>query len=184
LNLHTRLAVSTLDGGGIIAYPTEAVWGLGCDPFNDQAVERLLQLKGRSRDKGLILVGADWQQFGWLLDDLDSSQQQRLRDSWPGPFTWLVPHRGRVPLWLSGRFDTIALRISSHPGVVELCRAFDSPLVSTSANPSGTRPAQQLFQLHRYFGDALDYIVPGALGGAAEVSSIRDVRTGQVIRSG
>lgn len=184
MNLHARLAAQTLNAGGVIAYPTEAVWGLGCDPFNYQAVERLLRLKARPLNKGLILVAADWQQFAWLLDDLEARQQQRLRDSWPGPNTWLVPHRGRVPQWLSGAFDTIALRVSDHPVVIELCRAHGAPLVSTSANLSGTQPALHVFQVRRHFGAALDYVVPGALGGAKLPSVIRDVHTGEVLRGG
>jgi L-threonylcarbamoyladenylate synthase len=184
LNLHVRLAAQALNVGGVIAYPTEAVWGLGCDPFNVQAVERLLRLKARSVKKGLILVAADWQQFAWLLDDLEPAQQQQLRQSWPGPNTWLVPHRGRVPLWLSGEFDTIALRVSSHPQVVNLCREHGGSMVSTSANLSGTQPALHAFQVRRYFGATLDYVVPGKLGGATAPSAIRDVRTGEVVRNG
>ena len=184
LEFQLRRAAAAVAAGGVIAYPTEAVWGLGCDPFQPLAVQRLLQLKARAGDKGLILVAGDWRQLGWLLDDLSPTHQARLRQSWPGPNTWLIPHRGRVPAYLCGRFDTIALRISAHPPVVALCAALDAPLVSTSANPSGARPATRLFQVHRYFGQALDQVLPGPLGGDRTTSVIRDLESGRLVRGG
>jgi L-threonylcarbamoyladenylate synthase len=184
LNLQIRLAAQAIEAGGVIAYPTEAVWGLGCDPFNPIAVERLLRLKARPLAKGLILVAAHWQQLDWLLHDLTPAQQSTMKETWPGPNTWLVPHRGRVPQWLSGNFDTIAVRVSAHPTVIQLCLEAGGPLVSTSANLATTQAATQIFQVRRYFGKALDYIVPGALGKSTAPSIIRDLRTGQVIRAG
>ncbi len=179
-----RLAAEAVARGGVIAYPTEAVWGVGCDPFSEAAVERLLELKQRPRDKGLILIAGDWQQLDFLLQGLSAEQMQQLKQTWPGPNTWLVPHHGRVPEWLCGRFDSIALRITAHPPVISLCEAAGGPLVSTSANTAGEAPALEMAQVQRYFGDRLDFILPGPLGGAAAPSRIRDLVTGEEIRAG
>ncbi len=177
-----RQAISVLRAGGVIAYPTEAVWGLGCAYDNQHGVARILQLKSRSPKKGLILVAADINQFDFLLEDLDPQVCGPLRASWPGPTTWLVPHRNRLPDWISGEHNTVALRVSNHPTVQALCRGFGGPLVSTSANPQGARPARFGFQARRYFGESVFY-VPGRVGASARPSQIRDLSTGAVIRA-
>ena len=180
--LRLRAAVQALDAGGVIACPTEAVWGLSCDPDNAGAVYRLLELKQRPVEKGLILVAASENQLGFLLQGLPEDQREQLRASWPGPATWLLPHRGRVPGWIHGEHDTVAVRVSAHPVVSALCRAFGGPLVSSSANPGGAQPARALFQVQRYFGPALDGLVPGATGAQDRPTGIRDLATGRIIR--
>jgi L-threonylcarbamoyladenylate synthase len=184
LDVRTRQAVHVLSGGGIIAYPTEAVWGLGCDPLDELAVGRLLDLKNRPPQKGLILVAASLQQFEWILCDLTAAQQSRLELSWPGATTWLVPHRGRVPTWIYGDHDTVALRVSEHPLVQQLCQAWGGPLVSTSANMAGCQPAREQYQVRRYFGDGVDYLLPGTVGAGRGPSMIRDLLSDKIIRPG
>lgn len=179
---HLRAAVDTLRQGGVIACATEAVWGLSCDPANEDAVARLLALKARPVEKGLILVAADQSQVGFLLSGLSAQQRQTLSDSWPGPATWLLPHRDLVPAWVTGAHATVAVRVSSHPVVSQLCEAWGGPLVSTSANPAGARPAREAYQVRRYFGDSLDYLLPGRVGAAARPTAIRDLCSGQIIR--
>jgi len=181
--LRYRLALAALAAGGIVACPTEAVWGLSCDPDSRPAVDRLLQLKLRPVGKGLILVAANERQLEFLLADLPAGQRAALAASWPGPNTWLVPHRGRVPPWIHGDFDTVAVRVSAHPVVRELCLAWGGPLVSTSANPAGAQPSRWGFQVRRYFGTALDAVLPGAVGGSARPSQIRDLATGDLVRA-
>ena len=171
----------TVREGGVIAYPTEAVWGLGCDPWNAAAVRQLLALKARPVEKGLILVAADMAQFAFLLDDLPEAWLDQLRGSWPGPNTWLVPHRGRLPAWITGRHDSVALRVSDHPLVRALC-AHTGPLVSTSANPAGQPAARSRLRVEQYFGGCLDAVLGGELGGRRNPSLIRDLRSGQVLR--
>ena len=180
--LHLKAAVSALREGGVIACPTEAVWGLSCDPNNRDAVTYLLALKSRAVGKGLILVASSPQQVEFLLSGLTPQQRQTVCASWPGPTTWLVPHRGVVPDWICGEHETVAVRVSAHPIVSALCAAWGGPLVSTSANPSGARPAREVFQVHRYFGDSLDYVLPGRVGAAARPTTIRDARSGQIVR--
>ena len=167
--------------GGVIAYPTEAVWGLGCDPWNAAAVERLLALKQRDPAKGLILVAASIEQFDFLLDDLPERWLDRLATTWPGPHTWLVPHQQRLPGWVSGEHESVALRVSDHPLVRELCAAC-GPLISTSANPAGRPAARSRLRVQQYFSDQLDGLLSGPLGGRKNPSTIRDLATAEVLR--
>ena len=182
-SLHLRTAVRALAQGGVLACPTEAVWGLSCDPDNPEAVWRLLELKQRPMEKGLILVAASAAQLEPLLAPLSEVQRGKLALSWPGPTSWLIPHGGLLPPWIHGDHDTVAVRVSAHPIVAALCHAWGGPLVSTSANPAGSAPATAAFQVRRYFREQLDYIVPGAVGKAARPSVIRDLLTDRIIRS-
>lgn len=167
--------------GGVIAYPTEAVWGLGCDPWNGDAVERLLALKDRPLHKGLILVADNIRQFDFLLEDLPVRWVDRLASTWPGPNTWLVPHQDRLPAWITGQHNSVALRVSDHPLVRDLC-ALTGPLVSTSANPAGRPSARSRLRVEQYFHDQLDGVLGGALGGRRNPSLIRDLQSGDVVR--
>ncbi len=178
-----RLCANALAAGGVIACPTEAVWGLSCDPFSDQAVQRLLDLKQRPAHKGLILVAADEAQLNFLLEGLPESLRQKVRVSWPGPNTWLVPHRGRVSPLVHGRFESVAVRVSGHPEVRALCRTHGSPLVSSSANVAGSPAPKTLLAVRNYFGGRLDAVLPGQVGSAHRPSVIRDVFTDEVFRA-
>jgi L-threonylcarbamoyladenylate synthase len=181
-SLRINRAIAALTRGGVIAYPTEAVWGLGCNPWDELAVGRLLSLKNRPVGKGLILVASCETQLSGLLTELSAAQRARLSLSWPGPNTWLLPHQGRVPTWIHGDHETVAVRVSGHPLVRSLCEAWGGPLVSSSANRAGAIAAQSQFQVRRYFSDELDYILAGALGGEAGPSQIRDLLSDQIIR--
>jgi L-threonylcarbamoyladenylate synthase len=176
-------AAESLMQGGVIAYPTEAVWGLGAAPDNEHAVLKILALKNRAEEKGLILVAADIEQFEPYLQGLSAEQRQPLTETWPGPNTWLVPHNGTAPDYIRGRFNSVALRVSAHPVVAGLCRAFGGPIVSTSANPQGMQPARQAFQVQRYFRGQLDDVAPGCVGKSANPTQIRDLLTGEILRA-
>lgn len=174
--------VRTLFQGGVIAYPTEAVWGLGCDPDNDYAVEEILRLKKRPVHKGLILVAASIDQLDFLLHDLAPEYRDKLAASWPGANTWLIPHKGRVSPLVTGKHPTVAVRVSAHPVVKTLCEGFDGPIVSTSANPMGLSAAKSQMQVRRYFAkEALSY-ASGVVGGRNAPSVIRDLYSDRVIR--
>jgi L-threonylcarbamoyladenylate synthase len=168
--------------GGIIAYPTEAVYGLGCDPRNEAAVRRLLALKRRPAHKGLILIAADFAQLALFLQPLSPADQARLAATWPGPLTWLIPARPETPGWLRGRHATLAVRVTAHPLAAALCWACGHPLVSTSANLSGRPPARTALAVRRQLGRNLDYLLPGPTGGAAQPTEIRDLRTERRVR--
>lgn len=176
------LAVHALRQGGIIAYPTEAVWGLGCDPHNEAAVRGLLALKQRDWRKGVILVAADIAQFEPYLRGLPADKLALLRATWPGPHTWLVPDNGAAPHWITGGRPTLALRVSAHPLVQALARRYRGALVSTSANPAGKPPARSISDVRRYFGNRLAAVLPGELGGQQNPTQIRDVMSGEVCR--
>lgn len=182
--IHLQHAAVTLRDGGVIAYPTESVWGLGCDPWRPEAVARIWDIKRRDPGKGLILIAAEWAQIAPWLNDLDAGEQALLRASWPGPVTWLVPVPSDFPTWLRGRHDSVALRVSAHPGVQALCRAFGGALVSTSANRAGKPAARTALDVRQRLGGELDYILPGATGGLARPTEIRDLRSRRVVRAG
>lgn len=180
---HPRLHIAArhLTRGGVVAYPTEAVWGLGADPFNRHAVASILDLKKRPSSKGVILVAASAAQFDFILQHLSSAQRRTLAASWPGPRTWLVPHNGKVPEWICGRFDTVAIRVSAHPVVRALCQTVGCPIVSTSANPQGLAPARYGYRARQYFAGRVEY-APGQVDLNAKPSEIRDLVSGQAIR--
>jgi L-threonylcarbamoyladenylate synthase len=178
-------AAQALQRGGVIAYPTEAVWGLGCDPMNEAAVLRLLAIKQRPVDKGVILVAGALEQFASLLDwsRLPADRAEAVHATWPGPRTWIVPATARVPHWIIGAHDGVAVRVSAHPAVVALCAAFGGPIVSTSANVAGAPPAFARDALDVELLARLDGITGGETGGLAAPTPIRDARTGRQLRA-
>ncbi len=178
-SFRAQCAARVVREGGVIAYPTEAVWGLGCDPWNEDAVYRLLALKARPVEKGLIVVAANIHQLDFLLEDLPDVWLDRLAGTWPGPNTWLVPHQERLPEWVTGVHESVAVRVTDHPLVQEMCH-LTGPLISTSANPAGRPAARTRLRVEQYFHDELDAILGGALGGRRNPSLIRDLVTGQV----
>ena len=181
--LDLQRACDHLLQGHVIAYPTEAVWGLGCDPYNQSAVKRIFAIKQRSPEKGLILVAASMEQLRPLLDPLSESQLNQLRSTWPGPITWLIPDSKKlIPGWIKGSHDSVAVRVSAHPLIRALCTQFKKPLVSTSANLSGEPTLRGRQELQQKIADKIDFIVEGELGTGKAPSEIRDLYTGQLIR--
>jgi L-threonylcarbamoyladenylate synthase len=177
-------AAAILQRGGVIAYPTEAVWGLGCDPFDEAAVRRLLAIKQRAVDKGLILIAGALAQFDALLDwdALPNDRAEAVFATWPGPHTWIVPTTGRVPHWITGAHDGVAARVSAHPDVVALCAALGGPLVSTSANRAGVAPSTTLAGCAPDLLALLDGVLEGETGGLTRPTQIRDAHTDAVLR--
>ncbi len=169
---HIRQAASCIGNGGVIAYPTEAVWGLGCDPADEDAVRYILSLKQRPESKGLIVIGSDLAQFEGWIKPLNPQDLAKVQSTWPGPVTWVLPCDDRVPVCVRGQHSSLAIRITDHPLVRALCER-TGPLVSTSANPAGREPARSALRVRQYFGDGLDYILPGDLGGRSAPSQIR-----------
>lgn len=167
-------------GGGVVAYPTEGVFGFGCLPDDAAAVLRILDIKNREPTAGLILLGAEAAQLvGWIGVPADD---ERLASSPDRPVTWIVPAHPEVPLWVRGAHENLAVRITRHPVAARLCRAARSPIVSTSANVSGRPPARNAFVLRRQFRGLVDCIVPGHCGPHHGPSEIRELETGRVLR--
>lgn len=176
-------AAQALRNGEVIAYPTEAVWGVGCDPFNEQAVQKLLDLKSRPVEKGVILAAGSIEQVAFLLDELSSQQRETVLATWPGPYTWILPDpKNQVPQWIKGDNSGVAVRVSAHSSVKSICQAYGHPIVSTSANPAGEQPARTQGEVSRYFASKSLFIVPGELGGQQKPTEIRDLTSGGLVR--
>ncbi len=169
--------------GGVLAYPTEAVFGLGCDPSNAHAIQRILQLKHRDPGKGMILVASNMQQLEPWIEPLSATKQSRLMRTWPGPITWLVPAAKHCPEILTGAHSTLAIRISAHPVVQQLCNTLGHALVSTSANLSKQTPARSTLRTRLIFGDHIDYLLSGQVGNENTPTSIYDLATGKEVRA-
>lgn len=180
------IAIKALTEGQVIAYPTEAVYGVGCDPDNLLAIELLLSVKQREKSKGLILIAAEFSQLTPYIDlkSITAAQQQLMLASWPGPVTWVVPARPGLTDWLTGQFSTIAIRVSDHPLVQQLCRAYGKPITSTSANLSGQPACRNAADVAIQLGDKVPVILDAATGGRLNPSEIRDISTGHIFRAG
>lgn len=176
-----RQAVDILTAGGIVAYPTESVFGLGCDPMNAAAVERIIEIKRRDPQAGFILLACDASQLRPYLGT-DPNKIPAVMESWPGPVSWVMPASALTPDWITGKRDTVAVRVTAHPLAAALCRAFGSAIVSTSANRSGRAAARSTIQVRKRFGSMVDYILPGDTGKEEMPSEIRDARSGAVLR--
>lgn len=178
-------AVAALNNKEVIAYPTEAVFGVGCDPDSEEAVMRLLALKQRPVEKGLILIAASFEQLQPYIDDSQLTEAQRATvfSRWPGPVTFVFPAKPTTPRWLTGRFNSLAVRVTDHPVVIALCQAYGKPLVSTSANLSGQPPCRTTAEAKAQFGDDFP-VVDAQTGGRLNPSEILDALTGERFRQG
>lgn len=176
-------AARIVRGGGVIAYPTEAVFGLGCLPRDRRAVRRVLAIKRRHWRKGLILIGADFEQLERYAVLPPEPRRSEVLASWPGPSTWVLDARGGAPRWITGARASVAVRVTAHPVAAALCRAVGDALVSTSANLSRRPPHRRLLRLRRDLGKRVDYVLAAPLGGLAEPTVIRDARSGHILRA-
>lgn len=181
-------AAQVLQQGKVLAYPTEAVWGLGCDPYNENAFLEILKLKQRPIEKGVILLAGQISQVEHLLTTLDPEIRKQIIQSWTEhshterATTWLLPADEQIPQWIKGHHPQVAVRVTNHPLCTALCNAFNGFIVSTSANPAGLEPARSLQEANQYFGAELNYL-NGDLGLSREPSKIIDAVTGAVIRA-
>jgi len=178
-----RYAAHVIRQGGVIAHPTEAVWGLACDPFNPRAIATILSLKHRPVSKGLILISGVSEHFEPLLQPLSETLKNRFYAPQNHPSTWLVPDiDNQVPKSVKGQYDTVAIRVVDHNELTDLTRVLGHPIVSSSANPAGMEPARSKLRVHQYFSTQLDYILPAELGVFSRPSIIRDLQTANTVR--
>ncbi|KAF1698623.1 Sua5/YciO/YrdC/YwlC family protein [Pseudoxanthomonas suwonensis] len=182
--LDIAAAIDLVRRGGVIAYPTEAVWGLGCDPANEAAVLRLLEIKQRPVEKGLIVVAAGLGAVRpWLARaQLPAGRMTEVCASWPGPNPWAIPATPLAPPWVTGSHRSLAVRVSAHPVVVALCEALGGPLVSTSANLAGQPPAYSRGELDPALLAGIDGVVGGQTAGLDRPTPIRAALDGSVLR--
>jgi L-threonylcarbamoyladenylate synthase len=167
--------------GGLIAYPTESCYGLGCDPRNPRALKRLVRLKGRDAGKGLLLIADRLKRLQPFMRPLNPTDRARVNRSWPGPVTWVVPASPACPRLLTGGRPTVAVRVTAHPDAARLCRELGMALVSTSANTSGKKPAQSAAECRRIFGARVRTIA-GRIGQRRRPSTLIDLATGTILR--
>lgn len=177
--------IQALQQQDVIAYPTEAVYGLGCDPDSEAAVLKLLTIKQRPVEKGLILIAANYSQLLPYIDEsaIPTKILEEILASWPGHVSWIMPATKTAPKWITGQFSSIAVRVSAHPVVQQLCLAFGKPIVSTSANLSGQPAIIDQSVLYEQMSGQVSVIMPGDLGGASQPSQIRNALTGAIVRS-
>ena len=178
--------VNALNYGSVIAYPTEGVYGIGCDPDNEQAILKLLDLKKRSPEKGLILVAASMEQLSSFIDlsQLTEEQINAIQATWPGPVTWIVPVKDGVSPLITGSFNSVAVRVTAHQQVRAICHLFGKPITSTSANLSGLSPCRNDKEVEEQLGNTDIVILEGKVGVRLQPTEIRDAKTGQVLREG
>ena len=179
-------ALNVLQNQGVIAYPTESVFGLGCDPDCERAIEKILQIKKRPAHKGLILIAANIEQLKNYADfsSLNAMQLAAIKKTWPGPFTWVIAAKKNLCKLISGDFDSVAVRVSAHPVVQQLCLQFGKPIISTSANLSGLEPCTTSQQVNDMFAKQplLESIIDAPVTGLSAPSQIYDARSGKRLR--
>ena len=187
-----------LQAGNLLAYPTEAVWGIGCDPFNEIAVKQILAIKQRPIEKGMIVITGDIAHIQPFLQPLPQEVVNTIATSWQSSdaqaTTWLLPIpaslQRKIPEWVTGGRDSLAIRVISHPMIAKLCNTIaqadnNNPfgfLVSTSCNLSGLTPANDFAAAYHYFGDAIGYLLGDTLG-FVRPSQIFDALTQQQVRA-
>lgn len=176
-----RSIAAYLARGGVIAYPTESCYGLGCDPANRNAVLSILKLKGRPQHKGLILIASEYAQVARYLSPLSAEEQKKLSDAGRNAITYLMPVKPSTPRWLRGKHDTLAVRMTAHPFARGLCNGVGSALVSTSANKSGMRSIKTYKECQRLFGSQV-WVLPGIVGKRKRPSTILNWADGRILR--
>ncbi|MGH8116727.1 MAG: L-threonylcarbamoyladenylate synthase [Rhodanobacteraceae bacterium] len=175
-------AAALLRAGGVLAYPTEGVYGLGCDPDNRAAFQRIFALKRRPPEQGVLLVAADFAQAAAWIGDAPAAAFARAKEVWPGAHTLIFPRSARVPEWVAGGHPGIALRVTAHAPAAALCRAFGGAIVSTSANRHGGAPARSAADIRDIFADEVDGVLDAPLGGLDRPTPITDAVSGAIIR--
>jgi len=175
-------AVNVLKQGGVIAYPTEYCFGLGCDPLNTKAIQRILAIKRRQANQGLILIAADIPQLEFYVNLSSAACYEDIIQSWPGPYTWTIEAKQGVSEWVRGMHESVAVRVPNHMESHELCRQFGDAIVSTSANRHGESELMTTQQVRNVLGDEVDHVVDAMVGGAVRPSQIRDGNTGERFR--
>ena len=201
----TVQAAHWLKEGQLLVYPTESVWGIGCDAYDKEAVQRILEIKQRPQAKGMIVITDSVERLASLLSSLTDEQRAPILKSWQADsghnndddlhykqaHTWLLPIpqtlATTIPPWITGQHQTVAVRVIAHPVIRQLCEQLVSAnnpfglLVSTSCNPSGQLPAVTFNDAYAYFGEQVSYLKAETLGYTLP-SQIRDATTGLIIR--
>ena len=174
--------IRAVSNGAVFGYPTDTIWGFGCHPMLAESVARILTIKNRSPEKGLILLSS---RLEYCAPYLDASPQQleTIRLPCAQPTSWLVPTSDYCPGWICGNFPTVAIRITDHPLLRIICDGLQAPIVSTSANRAGRVPVRNALQMRKQFAAELDFIVTGFSAGSGRPSEIKSLVSGTTVRS-
>lgn len=181
VSVSSRHLAAYLKRGGVIAYPTESCYGLGCDPSNRRAVQRILKLKRRPQRKGLILIASHYRQVAPYIQPLTPVEQARLQADGAQAITYLMPVKPSCPRWLRGKHDTLAVRLTAHSFARNLCRSVNQALVSTSANRSGMRATKTYAECQRIFGKSV-WVLRGNVGKRKRPSTIKAWGGDRIVR--
>ena len=167
--------------GGLIAYATASCYGLGCDPRNPKAIQKLLHIKSRPRHKGLILIAHDFDRLAPFVNRLSPAAQQKAEKKWPGPHTWLMPASPKTSRFVRGKHEKVAVRVDAHPNAVEVCRVLRMAITSTSLNKAGWQPVRTYQEALRQFGSKV-MVLPGRISRSKTPSTIQDFITDRIFR--
>ena len=170
-----------VDSGGVIAYPTEGVFGLGCDPLDYYAVSKILQIKKRGVSKGLILIASNLNQLSPYIIKPAQNRWQQVLKTWPGSVSWALTGSVLCPEWIRGAHPTVVVRVSKHPVVKAICDALGYAIVSTSANISSRAALDSAIKVRKALLD-VDLIVPGNTIIKGQPSKIYVAATGERLR--
>jgi len=186
MNIHINKAVKIIHEGGIIAYPTEGTFCFGCDPFNNTAVLRLIKIKQRNIEKGLILIASDWSQVASLVNinlNTCNNIRENINPVTKNPITWIFPATKKVPPCIASKSNSIIIHVTSHPVVKLLCQKYGAPIVGTSANIAKQLPAKTFKQTYSNFSNLIDFIIPGNAGNSKKTIEFRDIQTSELIHT-
>jgi L-threonylcarbamoyladenylate synthase len=165
-------AVACLQGGGIVAIPTETSYGLAVDPFNERALRSLFLLKRRELHKPILVLVNNVSQLDMIVAAVPVEYKSLMDTFWPGPLTLIFPGRQDLSPLLTGGTGTVGVRISSHPIAAKLCDLWGGPITATSANISGSSPANSAEEIHTIFASHIDCILDGGKSPGGICSTI------------
>jgi L-threonylcarbamoyladenylate synthase len=168
-------AAKVVTNGGVIAFRTDTFYGLGANPFNRDAVQRIKQLKGREDAKPVLIVISDREHVDRFVSESSQTFDLLAKTFWPGPLTLICRANAEVPEEITAGTETIGVRLPGDDKVRLLVQACGGALTATSANPSHQEPAKSAQEVFTYFGDAIDLIVDGGAAGTDHPSTVVNV---------
>jgi L-threonylcarbamoyladenylate synthase len=181
-----ELAASIIRGGGVVCHPTDTVYGLSCSPFDDVALERVFSIKGRGRNKGVLVLvpTVDWVQR--LASSIPPGFSRLSDQLWPGPVTFLLPANDGLPSLIRGEKELVGVRRPDHAFLLRWMENIPGPLVSTSANLSGRPPAQSVDELRQWIAPQVDLFIEATDLGESLPSTVLDlsIEPPQIVRAG
>lgn len=172
-----KQAAQIIRAGGLVAFPTETVYGLGADGMNETAAAKIYTAKGRPSDNPLILHIADREELNRITDKVPQKAEALMDAFWPGPLTMIFEKKKEVPYGITGGLETVAVRMPSHPVARKLIRESGTPIAAPSANTSGRPSPTQAEHVEQDLSGKIDMLIDGGSVGIGLESTIVDVTT-------